>query len=81
MPQRIGVRVTVADVQARTIGTRDVEPNPYDHTCPMCGCENNSMIGVLGHRVHVRCEDCGINYSYMPTREELDDLLTNYMED
>lgn len=31
--------------------------------CPACGSPFTEVLGVLGHRVHYRCRECGMDSS------------------
>lgn len=35
----------------------------HEFCCPACESPNATVLGHLGNRVHVRCRDCGIDYS------------------
>lgn len=42
-------------------------------SCPACNCPDAKFLGTLGNRVHLRCTDCGIDYSYDEEDEDEDD--------
>ena len=32
--------------------------------CPACDSGDATVLGILGQRVHLRCRECGIDYSH-----------------
>lgn len=50
-----------------------------DANCPACLCPDNIWIGMLGQRAHVRCRDCGMDYSYI-VEEDADEEDTDKPE-
>lgn len=39
------------------------------YQCPVCGSHDFQFLGSLGNRDHLRCSDCGIDYSHENTEE------------
>ena len=33
------------------------------YQCPMCNSQNINLLGILGSTVHLRCRQCGYDFS------------------
>jgi hypothetical protein len=33
-------------------------------SCPLCDCNDNNFLGLLGNLAHFRCGNCGIGFNY-----------------
>jgi hypothetical protein len=47
------------------------------HACPACNSEDFKELGPWGGRMHVRCCDCGIDFSFVMDEEEDDEPEDN----
>ena len=45
-----------------------------DDECSACGGQGE-ILGVLGRRVHLRCRNCGIDFSYTASDDDVAEIL------
>ena len=48
------------------------------YQCPVCDSHDFQFLGSLGNRDHLRCFDCGIDYSHDENAEEWEEPDEDY---